>query len=257
MGRQLGWQGRDPTPDPTPGPRGAALPARAEQAELGVAVWLARRLSPTESRSKFPVSAWGRLSTATALGFLGHMGDKGKKQLRQGCLRPEPQAEVRFLGNGSPARVGPPNSPNPHLLLVFSSPPPLRLPGVRAGGQETEPRCGRGRRGRRAPGCPSCEPACPRTPPRRVCAREGARGGPEMGQQVCFRPASACSGWNESFRWGCPARSAPPGLPEPRGDAHGPAQAEGELRGRAAGRGRWGGRARGVFPPGLRASGAP
>lgn len=43
----------------------------------------------------------------------------------------------------------------------------------------------------------------------------GDREGPAGGRQVCFRPASARSGWNESFRWGYPARAAAPSLPEP------------------------------------------
>lgn len=59
--------------------------------------------------------------------------------------------------------------------------------------------------GRRVPG--------PRGPAREGAGR--APGGPAAGRQVCFRPASARSGWNESFRWGCPAGAAAPSLPEP------------------------------------------
>lgn len=72
---------------------------------------------------------------------------------RGSCARllSDPEAGVPFLGNGSPARVGP-RRPGP-----TSVPSPSEAPGVPAPAPEAEPRCGlggwgaawgRGRRGR-------------------------------------------------------------------------------------------------------------
>ena len=200
---EVEWLGR--VDGPTRGPE-----ARRSRPTRGGRAWGRRLACPRAFTRRAAVRGSSlRLGSPEHCGLQGcprWRGGRGKKQLRRGCSRPEPEAGSVSWQRG-PSWV----APSPFLV----SPPPLKLRGVRAPGPEAEPRCDLGGAtgvGGVTPGLPSCGPAFVR----RGCAGGRGPGGPEGGATSLFPPSLRLLRLKRVFPVGLPSRVRPPQPPGTR-----------------------------------------